>query len=211
MPRTLGKHTNHFGPFIRQRRRELSLTQREVAAALKVSAPEFVGMIESGLRKPNFERLPALAEVLQVPVLEMIQMAFADVYPSLVGYLTQEQTAQTAKANRLGQKLYALIRREEGKSGVIYLRCSQTFLFHHFAAPASPLPQKSLFLILQVLGQATHLGSGLLGYCLTDLLSELQASLDLLVRHSRDLCEEGVSHWCCFSASQQPQSRLSSG
>lgn len=108
MPRTLGKHTNHFGPFIRQRRRELSLTQREVAAALKVSAPEFVGMIESGLRKPNFERLPALAEVLQVPILEMIQMAFADVYPSLVGYLTQEQTAQTAKANRLGQKLYAL-------------------------------------------------------------------------------------------------------
>jgi len=108
MPRTLGKHTNHFGPFIRKRRRELSLTQREVAAARKVSAPEFVGMIEAGLRKPNFERLPALAEVLQVPVLDMIQMAFADVYPSLIGYLTNEQTAQSAKASRMGQKLYAL-------------------------------------------------------------------------------------------------------
>jgi transcriptional regulator with XRE-family HTH domain len=108
MPRTLGKHTNHFGLFIRRRRRELSLTQREVAAALKVSAPEFVGMIEAGIRKPNFERLPALAEVLKVSTLEMIQLAFADVYPSLVGYLTSEQTAQTAKANRMGQKLYAL-------------------------------------------------------------------------------------------------------
>jgi len=62
-------------------------------------------MIESGLRKPNFERLPALAEVLQVPVSNDPD-GFAD-STKPVGYLTQEQTAQTAKA--IGwSELYAL-------------------------------------------------------------------------------------------------------
>ena len=108
MPRTMEKRTNYFGPYIKKLRHKSGLTQRQVAEALDVSSPEFVGMIESGLRKPNFERLPALAKVLEVSVLEMIQMAFADVYPSLVPYLTYEQSTQGLKASRMGEKLYAL-------------------------------------------------------------------------------------------------------
>jgi transcriptional regulator with XRE-family HTH domain len=110
MPRTLHKRTNYFGRFIRKRRSELSLYQRDIAKALGVTAPEFVGAIENGSRMPNFERLPDLAKILKLPVIEVMQMAFTDVYPSLVPYLSDTAGEDDGPALRIGRKIYTLPR-----------------------------------------------------------------------------------------------------
>jgi transcriptional regulator with XRE-family HTH domain len=78
----MGKRANELGKFIRGRRLDLNLFQRDIADALG-SGPEFIGMIEKGTRQPNFERLPALARVLRVPTFILAKLAFTDVYPKL--------------------------------------------------------------------------------------------------------------------------------
>ncbi|MBF6559156.1 MAG: helix-turn-helix transcriptional regulator [Candidatus Binataceae bacterium] len=52
-----------FGPVIRERRRQLDLTQQEVAHRIKTSTP-YVGHLESGKRHPSDKVLSKLAEVL---------------------------------------------------------------------------------------------------------------------------------------------------
>jgi transcriptional regulator with XRE-family HTH domain len=112
MPRTLHKRTNYFGRFIKKRRTELSLFQKDVAKALGVTAPEFVGAIENGSRMPNFERLPDLAKVLKLSVIEIMQMAFTDIYPSLVPYLSDTAGEGEGPALHIGRKIYQLPRTE---------------------------------------------------------------------------------------------------
>ncbi|MGH7986111.1 MAG: helix-turn-helix domain-containing protein, partial [Candidatus Binataceae bacterium] len=52
-----------FGQVIRERRRQLDLTQQEVARQIKTSTP-YVGHLESGKRHPSDKVLSRLAEVL---------------------------------------------------------------------------------------------------------------------------------------------------
>ncbi len=54
-----------FGDFIRARRRELGLTQREVAGALGFRSVAFLSDIETGNRKPSRHWMPELARVLE--------------------------------------------------------------------------------------------------------------------------------------------------
>jgi transcriptional regulator with XRE-family HTH domain len=54
-----------FGTFIRDRRRALGLTQRDVARALGLKSIAFLSDIEAGNRKPSRELLPNIARVLQ--------------------------------------------------------------------------------------------------------------------------------------------------
>jgi transcriptional regulator with XRE-family HTH domain len=58
----LGKDAN-FGEVIRRRRRELDLTQDEVASRIKTSTP-YVGHLETGKRHPSDKIVTRLAEVL---------------------------------------------------------------------------------------------------------------------------------------------------
>src|SRR5712692_11028581 len=60
MPRS--KERN-FGQVIRERRRQLDLTQEEVAHRIKTSTP-YVGHLESGKRHPSDKIVTRLAEVL---------------------------------------------------------------------------------------------------------------------------------------------------
>lgn len=83
MPRALRNRTNHFGEFIRHRRKELNKTQLEIAKALGLSSSEFIGMIELGTRQPNLERLPELALALKVKTFSLAKLAMMDVYPNL--------------------------------------------------------------------------------------------------------------------------------
>jgi transcriptional regulator with XRE-family HTH domain len=53
----------NFGEVIRRRRRELDLTQDEVASRIKTSTP-YVGLLESGNRHPSDKIVTRLAEVL---------------------------------------------------------------------------------------------------------------------------------------------------
>ena len=52
-----------FGQVIRERRRQLDLTQEETARGIKTSTP-YIGHLESGKRHPSDETLKRLAEVL---------------------------------------------------------------------------------------------------------------------------------------------------
>src|SRR4029077_7226889 len=52
-----------FGQMIRDRRRQLELTQDELAVRIRTSTP-YIGHIESGKRHPSDEILTRLADVL---------------------------------------------------------------------------------------------------------------------------------------------------
>ena len=63
-----------FGEMIRRRRRELDLTQGEVAARIKTSTP-YVGHLESGKRHPSDKIVARLAEVLGLDNRELFFLA----------------------------------------------------------------------------------------------------------------------------------------
>jgi transcriptional regulator with XRE-family HTH domain len=64
----------NFGNLIRTRRRELDLTQDEVAARIKASTP-YVGHLESGKRHPSNKIVKRLAEVLGLDMRELFFLA----------------------------------------------------------------------------------------------------------------------------------------
>ena len=63
-----------FGTIIRDRRRQLDLTQEDVARRIKTSTP-YVGHLESGKRHPSDKILTRLAEVLGLDQREMFFLA----------------------------------------------------------------------------------------------------------------------------------------
>ncbi|MGH8014031.1 MAG: helix-turn-helix domain-containing protein [Candidatus Binataceae bacterium] len=63
-----------FGQVIRERRRQLDLTQQEVAHQIKTSTP-YVGHLESGKRHPSDKVLSRLAEVLGLDQRELFFLA----------------------------------------------------------------------------------------------------------------------------------------
>jgi transcriptional regulator with XRE-family HTH domain len=64
----------NFGQIIRERRRQLDLTQEEVAHRIKTSTP-YVGHLESGKRHPSDKILTRLAEVLGLDRRELFFLA----------------------------------------------------------------------------------------------------------------------------------------
>lgn len=79
--------TNHLGAFVLKRRTELGLTQREVAKALKLASVEFIGLVERGSRQPHYERLPALAKVLDTTLHHLFELAIRDACPVMARVL----------------------------------------------------------------------------------------------------------------------------
>jgi len=63
-----------FGQIIRERRRQLDLTQEEVARRIKTSTP-YVGHLESGKRHPSDKIVTRLAEVLGLDRRELFFLA----------------------------------------------------------------------------------------------------------------------------------------
>lgn len=66
--------SREFGDVIRDRRRQLDLTQREVAMRIRTSVP-YVGHLESGKRHPSEKILIRLAEVLGLDHRELFFLA----------------------------------------------------------------------------------------------------------------------------------------
>ncbi len=63
-----------FGQVIRDRRRQLDLTQEEVARRIKTSTP-YIGHLESGKRHPSDKILTRMAEVLGLDRRELFFLA----------------------------------------------------------------------------------------------------------------------------------------
>jgi transcriptional regulator with XRE-family HTH domain len=83
----------NFGQVIRERRRQLDLTQEEVARRIKTSTP-YVGHLESGKRHPSDKILTRLAEVLGLDRRELFFLA----NPRAHALLSDETTAANAPA-----------------------------------------------------------------------------------------------------------------
>ena len=66
--------------FLRQRRLELNLMQAEIAEVLNVT-PECVGMWECGRRRMEINKLPRLADALQMDRKELCARALKEFYP----------------------------------------------------------------------------------------------------------------------------------
>ena len=64
----------NFGQVIRERRRQLDLTQEEVARRIKTSTP-YVGHLEAGKRHPSEKVVARLAEVLGLDRRELFFLA----------------------------------------------------------------------------------------------------------------------------------------
>ncbi len=64
----------NFGDVLRKRRRELDLTQDEVASRIKISVP-YVGHLESGKRHPSNKIIGRLAQVLGLEYRELFFLA----------------------------------------------------------------------------------------------------------------------------------------
>jgi transcriptional regulator with XRE-family HTH domain len=57
-----------FGEFVREQRRLLGLTQRQIAQALGLRSIAYWSDVEANNRRPSRELLPTLARVLQIPL-----------------------------------------------------------------------------------------------------------------------------------------------
>jgi transcriptional regulator with XRE-family HTH domain len=73
---------NHFSHFIRSRRHQLNLTQQEVADALGVTS-DFIGLVELGYRRLDLDKIPQLADVLNVESVGLSLWALRDRAPQL--------------------------------------------------------------------------------------------------------------------------------
>jgi len=90
MPRSKDRN---FGQVIRERRRQLDLTQEEVAHRIKTSTP-YVGHLESGKRHPSDKILTRLAEVLGLDRRELFFLA----NPRAQALLSPESESSTIPA-----------------------------------------------------------------------------------------------------------------
>ncbi len=75
-----------FSHFIRQRRLELGKTQKQVAEVLGTTA-DFVTLAEAGERRIDLDRIPLLADALEVDRAELCMWALSERAPVLFSEL----------------------------------------------------------------------------------------------------------------------------
>jgi transcriptional regulator with XRE-family HTH domain len=90
-----GENVNNssLGALIRERRRQLDLTQEEVARQIKTSVP-FVGHLEANKRRPSEATITKLAEVLGFDRSDL----FFRAYPQTKALLEQPSSVDAASA-----------------------------------------------------------------------------------------------------------------
>jgi transcriptional regulator with XRE-family HTH domain len=76
------RFAGYISNFIRRRRLELGLTQREVAQILDVT-PDFISLLESGERRLDLDRIPRLADALSAERGDLCAWALLDRCPAL--------------------------------------------------------------------------------------------------------------------------------
>ena len=96
---TRGAGKAPFHTLLRRRRKQLSLRQSEVAAALRVS-PECVTLWEAGRRRMELSKIPRLAAILELDAKELCAQALAEFHPLF--YATLFGPANVAQTN-IGQ------------------------------------------------------------------------------------------------------------
>ena len=122
-PQTSIKET--VGSVIQARRFELELTQAQVANALDIKSSEMIGMVESGHRHLDINKIPRLASVLKVDTEELCKLALLEAAPQfaaavfgkklqtvmpapVTGKQHEQKVTLSPQQLEYNQKLYAL-------------------------------------------------------------------------------------------------------
>jgi transcriptional regulator with XRE-family HTH domain len=85
--------TTEFSRFLRRRRNELAKTQAAIARACGLTEIS-ITLIEAGRRRLDLERVPRLAEALEVPPNELCLLALRCRYPQLTEALLGREVGQ---------------------------------------------------------------------------------------------------------------------
>ncbi len=97
-----------FGEAIRARRRELDLTQDEVAVRMEISAP-YVGHLESGKRHPSDKIIAKLAAVLGLDNRELFFLANPHAEALIAGPVSDESSSwEQFKSNEKLQRIHSI-------------------------------------------------------------------------------------------------------
>jgi len=134
---------NPFGTFVRTRRRELGMTQRQVAQAVGVT-PEAITLIEAGRRQPELERVPALADALETDRQTLCRLALETRAPAFYYELVGHALLDLLEEDGHGEKVLIELDRQDA-DWVRQVRRIDGELRHHLreiaerlAPPARP-------------------------------------------------------------------------
>ena len=81
-----------FSRLIRRRRKDLNLTQAEVAEQIGVT-PDCVTLFELGYRRPDLDRIPILADALKLNRRQLCRQALQERAPELFRQLFRRRAA----------------------------------------------------------------------------------------------------------------------
>src|SRR5438876_6453681 len=138
----MARKDRDFGQVIRDRRRQLDLTQQEVAQRIKTSTP-YVGHLESGKRSPSDKILRRLAEVLGLDRRELFFLA----NPGAVEMLTPKN--DSAKTS-----VWEEFRRDEKLRRLHKITTEEMDLLSHVAAIGEPGSPRDFIYILHTVRHA---------------------------------------------------------
>jgi transcriptional regulator with XRE-family HTH domain len=85
--------TRNFGRIIRERRRQLDLTQEEVARRIKTSIP-YIGHMEAGIRRPALKFVLKLSAALKLDAVDL----FLLVNPKVTSIIAEQQKSEGTSA-----------------------------------------------------------------------------------------------------------------
>jgi DNA-binding XRE family transcriptional regulator len=123
-----------FGDLIRRRRRQLNLTQQEVAIRIKISV-QYVGRLEAGKRHPSPKLVGKLADVLELDGRELFFLASPATASLISGpsaaegssaWTTFSSDATLRKLHRITDQEFAILSKVATMGDV---RCSRDLIF----------------------------------------------------------------------------------
>lgn len=87
------RNASEFQRIIREKRKELGRSQADVARAIGIESPEFISMVELGVRRIDLNRVPALARALELDATKLCQYVLWDAAPEMFRTLFGENYA----------------------------------------------------------------------------------------------------------------------
>jgi transcriptional regulator with XRE-family HTH domain len=86
---------------LRRRREELGLSQEGIATQLGLTA-DFIGLCERGMRRVGLDRIPQLAQILEVNAKDLAMMALVEEAPQMADVLLQGKLSKNFDPGVMG-------------------------------------------------------------------------------------------------------------
>jgi transcriptional regulator with XRE-family HTH domain len=90
---------------IRRRRQDLGLTQLDVARATGIASPDFISLVEKGVRRLDLDRIPQLVQLLRLDAVELCKLALEEQYPVLTAALVKGKAIRTRSSGKLSTEV----------------------------------------------------------------------------------------------------------